>query len=114
MGRWKTLRVLPLLGFPPPVEYRGDGCTGSPDSLFGITIREACRWHDWAYFLRREHGISSRFMADFWFHRNVFRLCREQGAGVIVAWFVAVPYLLGVRLGYWIYRPFRALKRRLM
>lgn len=35
-----------------PAEFRDDGCSRSPDSLFGFDFRWACRLHDWSYCTR--------------------------------------------------------------
>jgi hypothetical protein len=32
-----------------PSEFVDDGCSASPDSLFGFDFRWACRVHDWRY-----------------------------------------------------------------
>ncbi len=32
-----------------PEDFVADGCTSSPDSFFGYSLRWACRIHDWRY-----------------------------------------------------------------
>jgi len=40
-----------LIGPKPIEQFKGDGCTMAPDELNGVDISEACRFHDWAYYL---------------------------------------------------------------
>ena len=35
-----------------PEHFRDDGCSSSPDDLFGFDFRWACRIHDWRYCTR--------------------------------------------------------------
>lgn len=35
-----------------PARFKDDGCSSSPDSLFGFEFRWACRIHDWRYCTR--------------------------------------------------------------
>lgn len=40
-----------------PSTFVDDGCSNSPDAICGISIREACRIHDWRYCTRgHTHG----------------------------------------------------------
>lgn len=74
----------------PAVWFVGDGCTCSPDGLFGLDWSEACRWHDWAY---RYDTDVSRLAADWYFLRNL-RVC-----GCPRRW--AVWYFIAVRVCGW-------------
>jgi len=40
-----------LKGLKPGLGFECDGCTMSPDSLFGVDIRPACLLHDYAYLI---------------------------------------------------------------
>lgn len=88
-------RPVHLVGPEPPEEFEGDGCSASPDILWGVPLHIACRLHDWHY--DPESGVS-RFMADFFFQRNLFRLCRAYGLGRIRSHFVSIPYMTAVRI----------------
>ena len=35
-----------------PTEFHDDGCSNSPDEVFGFEFRWACRIHDWRYCTR--------------------------------------------------------------
>ncbi len=39
-----------------PLEFRDDGCSSSPDALFGYDLRWACRIHDW-WWCTRAHPL---------------------------------------------------------
>jgi hypothetical protein len=82
--------VAQLHGPKPPQAFTCDGCTFSPDGMFGIDWREACRWHDWAY---RSNARLSRFRADWYLFRNM----RTLGCPL----FTAGIYFLAVRLLGW-------------
>jgi hypothetical protein len=73
-----------LHGPEPPAWFVGDGCTMSPDGWW----REACRYHDWAYWSTK-HG-ATRWEADWWFLKNLLIL------RVPLQW--ALWYWLGVRV----------------
>lgn len=79
-------------GQRPPAWFIGDGCSFSPDGLFGHDWREACRWHDWAY--RCDVDVS-RWYADWCFARNLIE------RGCCLRW--AIWYWLAVRLFGWKY-----------
>ncbi len=38
-----------------PLEFVDDGCSASPDALFGYDLRWACRIHDWWWCTRAHH-----------------------------------------------------------
>lgn len=38
-----------------PLHFVDDGCSNSPDDLFGFDFRWACRIHDWRYCSRTGH-----------------------------------------------------------
>lgn len=42
--------MISFAGWSVPDDFKSDGCTGAPDSWFGIDLTPACRLHD---FLRR-------------------------------------------------------------
>lgn len=41
-----------LLRGSVPASFKDDGCTNSPDSIFGFDFKWACRIHDWRYCTR--------------------------------------------------------------
>jgi len=45
-------------GWAVPGGFESDGCTWAPDRLFGVDLRPACVWHDWA----RRHLVHYRRM----------------------------------------------------
>lgn len=83
-----------MLGPRPAPWFQGDGCTFSPDGLYGYDWREACRWHDWAY---RSDVTIARWRADVYFY------CNLVDCGCPRRW--ALWYFLAVRLCGW--RHFR-------
>lgn len=45
-------RALHILEHEIPDDFTDDGCSNSPDSLWGFSFRDACRIHDWRYCTR--------------------------------------------------------------
>lgn len=65
--------------FKMPKDYKSNGCGAEgarfdfvPDSIYGVSIFEACRIHDWAYFKGRNNDDKER--ADREFLNNLLRL----------------------------------------
>lgn len=58
-----------------PADFRDDGCSRSPDSLFGFNFRWACRIHDWSYCTRAHQPGSMTYgwkvAADFTLRENL-------------------------------------------
>ena len=90
--------ALELVGPKPPPGFTGNGCTASPDYLRGVPLWVACRLHDWHY--SGEAGVS-RFLADHYFQRNLFRVCRAYGLGRFRSWVVSIHYSVAVRFLGW-------------
>ncbi len=40
-----------MVGPKPPDWFESNGCSRSPDVLFGVDLRPAAHWHDWGYSL---------------------------------------------------------------
>lgn len=55
-----------LVGPIPPPEFVSNGCTCSPDKIFGTDVTEACRYHDYAYRIG-----TPRWLADYCFYGNL-------------------------------------------
>lgn len=69
-----------------------------PDSILGISIKEACCIHDWMY----GKGITAadRAQADKYFLENVLFIIRRDSRSSILAWFrrrIAYGYYDGLR-----------------
>lgn len=57
-------------GWEPPATFAGDGCTCAPDfAINGADLRQACRWHDWAY--QQGGDEATRTTADRHFLTNL-------------------------------------------
>ncbi len=84
---WRNMRgPLPLDGFV------SDGCTCSPDSIWGMVLWPACVIHDYAYRVglpRQVRNWHSRWLADRTLRRNISRLIQLQWGGRIAAWLLA-------------------------
>ena len=46
-----------------PDEFIDDGCSNSPDEIWGFSLRHACRRHDWRY-CSRCHDAGSMHFSD--------------------------------------------------
>jgi len=69
----RTYAARAFAGDPPPQRFAGDGCTCAPDFAFnGADLRQACRWHDWAY--KCGGSEAERLAADRAFLGNL-KLC---------------------------------------
>ena len=78
-----------MIGERPPEWFTGDGCTCSPDYIFGQDLTEACRYHDWQY-----HIGSDRKSADLNFYHNLVTAMEHR-------WFsvpIATIYYIAVRM----------------
>lgn len=83
-----------MVGPRPPENFRCNGCTMSPDKVFGVDLSPACYWHDYAYMLGG--GENMRLLSDRLFFHNL----RSCGAG----YFVSMAYYLAVRVvGHWFF-----------
>ena len=72
--RW--MRVWDKLeGELPPEDFVSNGCSCSPDILFGIDIRPACHVHDFHYSWQMNWPLGrnekARYMADHWLLNNL-------------------------------------------
>lgn len=89
-------------GDPPYTAFRGDGCTCAPDyALNGADLREACRWHDYAYLIGGSE--SDRKNADRHFLRNL----RTTGCPFITRriYYYRVRFWGVLAFNYWTNRP---------
>ena len=80
-----------------PSEFSDDGCTNSPDSVFGFKFRWACRIHNWRYCSRCHPPgtmhYESKLKADA-------ELARYIGSSLPFRWrWVRRIYLRGVHVG---------------
>lgn len=73
-----------------------NGCTLSPDNLFGKDTWPACVVHDYQY---SRHSTIDRAEADATFRRNMEWCLWAQGVLRPIAWVVAVFYWRAVRRG---------------
>lgn len=94
------LTVGKMRGKHPPHNFIGNGCSCSPDEIGGVSLAEACWFHDFHY--TRGGTEKERKIAD----RNLFYNMRICGA----PYFWAQLYYRRVRLwgiGAWHYRNCR-------
>lgn len=77
--------VTDMRGPKPPDWFVSNGCTCSPDSLFGVDISLACHYHDWHYRHRWPGGNNekARYIADRYFLFNL----KECGLPAPIAFF---------------------------
>lgn len=84
---WRNMQgALPLAGFV------SDGCTCSPDSIWGMVLWPACVIHDYAYRVAlpaQRRCWHSRWLADRTLRRNISRLVRLQNMDRVTAWLLA-------------------------
>lgn len=71
-----------------------NGCTLSPDHVFGKIVWPACVAHDYQY---SAHSTIDRAEADATFRRNLEWCLWAQGVLRPLAWIVAAFYWWGVR-----------------
>lgn len=78
-----------------------DGCSSSPDRVFGVSLVPACWCHDWAYGGHTHLGGTARARKriDQMFRRNVKRCLYLDGKPPGLAEQVADLYYAGVRAG---------------
>lgn len=74
-----TIRVgnkdhISIDGWRVPPGFNSDGCTCAPDRLFGVDLRAACLWHDWARRHLVHYGALTVQEADALFHRFLVEL----------------------------------------
>ena len=81
-----------LIGPKPPETFATDGCSISPDAVYGRPVWPACIIHDWHY-----SGQVSRWKADWIFQRNVYRLLRMGGLFFAYSFAVSLMYWWAVR-----------------
>lgn len=87
---WDALRG----AHPDPRDFGCDGCSFSPDRLFGIELWPACVVHDYHYRAK----IYFRRFADTCFYYNLLLVCRQQGAPAWLARCLAWLYWGRVRI----------------
>lgn len=66
-----------------PPQFLDDGCSNSPDSIFGFNLRWACRIHDW-YGCTRCHLPGSRTLTKMKEGNRLFR--KFVGASLPYRW----------------------------
>lgn len=89
-------------GHMPPPAFTGDGCTCAPDiAINGADLREACRWHDWAYLQGGDE--SNRKIAD----RNFLHNLKASGCPFVTRHFYyrRVRFWGVLAFNYWSKRP---------
>jgi hypothetical protein len=66
--------------FGMPNDYKSNGCGAEnarfdfvPDTIYGLSIFEACRRHDWAYFI-----ADNKEMADYEFLANMLTIINSH------------------------------------
>lgn len=90
----KDTDVISIDGWKVPPEFRSDGCTCAPDRLFGVDLRPACIWHDWARRHLVHHGMMTVKMADARLHRFLVELLSRTGQLNAVTRMIARLYWL--------------------
>lgn len=78
-------------GWVVPEGFVSDGCTCAPDELFGVDLRPACEWHDWARRHLVHYGVMTVQEADKLFKAYLIRLGLPR--------WCAHLYWLGVKIG---------------
>lgn len=96
---WRHPRYYDMAGYKPHDAFESNGASCAPDVVFGVNVRTAAHWHDYAYSgeCPGTHTEQDRYWADQDFLANL----RTCGLGAIVARI----YYFRVRLwGHWAYR----------
>lgn len=89
-----------MLGPRPPHGFECDGCSYSPDYLFGVPLWIACVWHDVPYpNFFRYLGVT-RSQVDFWLYRNMYKVVMIYSK--LYGWnpWARKPVAIGVSLVY--------------
>lgn len=75
-----------------PNEWRTFGCGAGaglgdilvPDTVYGLSVREACRIHDWYYTFWPDASETGRELADRIFRNNLLRIVRAQTSNPVL------------------------------
>jgi len=89
-----------LIGPKPPKRFDNDGCTLAFDYWHGLMVWPACVIHDWHYSAQIEREVAnppSRFMSDYAFFMNTYKILRLQEVGRVRAIAHATKRLVAVR-----------------
>lgn len=79
-----------LNSFNMPTDYKSNGCGDSktsrivPDTIYGLSIFEACRLHDWAYVMGKT--VEDKNLADFEFLQNLLTIINEHKSWYYPHW----------------------------
>jgi hypothetical protein len=92
--------IVAILDEDPPTDiFASDGCTLWPDTWGGISIYEACFWHDVRYWCGRLGDEAARDVADRYLESDVYKITNNPTLANTM--YVGVQALGGEEVGLW-------------